>query len=68
VNDHPLSRWAKTHGIDRRQLAQMVGVSTVAIWGWIAGRRQPRIEHALRIQEITAGYVPVTSWAKGARQ
>lgn len=61
---HPLIRWAATQGYDRRQLADMIGVSRVALWGWVKGRRQPRIQHALRIQEITAGYVPVTAWFK----
>lgn len=62
--DHPLLDWAKARGMRQRDLAKTLQVSVPTLWTWTTGRRQPRIEHALRIQELTHGYIPVQSWAK----
>lgn len=39
-------------GMTRKQLAQRVGVTPATVTAWVAGRRVPRIDAALKVAEV----------------
>ena len=49
-------------GINGTEAAQAMGVSQSCYWDWEAGKKSPRISHALNIARVTDGLVPVEVW------
>lgn len=64
MEHHPLIRWAKAQGYTRQALADLLGLSRGALWKLTAGRSQPSLPTALKIQEMTAGFVPPSTWVR----
>lgn len=57
-----LIQWLKNNGITQTEFAKKVGVDVSYITHLTKGRRVPSLTTALKIQELTEGAVPVTSW------
>lgn len=57
-----LKQWRKASGFSQSVCAKRIGV-TQASWNtWENGVRSPQIEHALAMQDLTEGAVPVEAW------
>lgn len=46
--------------------AALVGVKHPTWLDWEAGKKRPRIEHAIEIEKLTEGAVPVIGWTDNA--
>src|ERR1019366_8096141 len=57
-----LRAWRESMGINGTEAAQAMGVSQSCYWDWEAGKKSPRISHALNIARVTDGLVPVEVW------
>jgi transcriptional regulator with XRE-family HTH domain len=53
VNDHPISKYRKRHGISRSELGDKIGVTDVTVGRWETGTRSVRKAHLRKIEEIT---------------
>jgi predicted transcriptional regulator len=43
-----------------------IGVTGQTVRNWLNGEGSPRVQHALKIQELSKGKVPVSVWARSA--
>ncbi|WP_089848771.1 helix-turn-helix transcriptional regulator [Salipiger marinus] len=57
-----LAEYRKQVGISQREFADLVGVHQSIISKLEAGRAQPGLSLAVRIQKATSDHVPVTVW------
>lgn len=57
-----LLTWLRANKMRRYQLAEKVGISATQLSAYIKGRNNPKLEVAYRIERITDGAVPATSW------
>ena len=57
-----LAEYRKHIGISQREFAELVGVHQSIISKLEAGRAQPGLSLAVRIQKATGDLVPVTVW------
>ena len=64
TDDHPLIRWAHARGITRAQLAHKIGVDPMSVYFWTSGKEVPRLVHAIKIQDMTDGYITAASWVR----
>lgn len=62
-----LKDWRKRHGITQAEAAKRAEVSQGTWCDWENELVEPRIHHALKIQEITGGEVPLTALARKAK-
>lgn len=60
--DTPLMAWCEANDISIGAIARAVGVSYVAASLWATGRCLPHLVNAYKIERITHGGVPVSSW------
>lgn len=58
----PLTSWIEDNGMQRAALAGQLGVSRSAISCYENGRRAPRLPVARKIESITRGAIPASSW------
>lgn len=59
-----LTRWRNSLGLTSCSVSASLGV-TQGTWShWENGSKEPRIRHALAIETITRGEVPVSSWGE----
>lgn len=56
--------WMKKVGASNAGLARSVGVTRASVSGWVRGACVPSLGPALRLAEITGGYVPVEAWTR----
>ncbi len=54
--------WRLGAGLSQAEAARRVGVCQVTWSSWERGRIAPRIAHAVAIEAMTAGAVPVRAW------
>jgi len=54
-----LQNWLKEKGFSKAEFARKIGVSRHALYLYLKGKRQPRLDIALRIEEATNGEVTV---------
>jgi DNA-binding XRE family transcriptional regulator len=59
--DGPLARWRKQNGLTQADFAKKLGVVTSFICQLERGISSPSLEKAIKIQQITAGAVPLDS-------
>ncbi len=57
-----LQNFAKTFPGKQRELAEAFGISRPHLSLLLAGKKRPSLELAVRIEQMTDGAVPVTSW------
>lgn len=61
------AKYLDDSGLNCTEFARRLGVKDSTVWRWRYGtgdqRRSPSLALALRIEELTKGAVPVTSWA-----
>lgn len=64
----PLGKWAVANGWSREQLADELKTPRQNVDRFCRGDRRPSLELCLRIEKLTGGEVPVSSWLKVRRQ
>jgi plasmid maintenance system antidote protein VapI len=57
-----LQTYAHTFGGKQRDLAEAFGISQPHLSLLLAGKKRPSLELAVRIEQMTGGAVPATSW------
>lgn len=57
-----LRDWRRGQGLTQADLAAKLGVSGATLSDWESGKKEPRIESAVRIEQVTDGAVPVRAW------
>jgi transcriptional regulator with XRE-family HTH domain len=57
-----LKRWRKAEQLSQKAAGSRVGVGQNTWSDWEAGRKAPRVTHAVRIEKVTEGKVPVRAW------
>jgi len=63
-----LAEWRAQQGLKQGVAAKMMGVSQTSFSDYERGRKKPRIEHAISIDRVTGGHVPVAAWGESASQ
>lgn len=58
-----LRSWREQQNISQQEAASRAGVTQAAWSDWEQDRKRPRVQHALRLERITAGVVSVLMWA-----
>jgi hypothetical protein len=43
-------------------IASSLGVSTITLYNWGAGKTKPRVDQAIKLEKLTVGAVTVLSW------
>lgn len=59
-----LREWRISKGLTQAQCAAMVDVAQPTWNAWENNVRNPHIEFAVKIEDITGGFVPVRAWLK----
>lgn len=54
-----LREYLKKYRITKKEFAQKIGVTNIAIWHYMAGRRTPSLERAKKIEEESDGLVKI---------
>jgi transcriptional regulator with XRE-family HTH domain len=54
-----LKAWLNKEGLSKTEFAKKVGITRHALYLYLKGKRQPRLDIALRIEEATNGEVTV---------
>lgn len=62
LENHPLTVWLAMHAIDHHDFADELGVTVQTLWRWRAGGSKPVRAMRRRIEKLTNGSVPVTTW------
>ncbi len=62
-----LADYLTATGLKKPEAAELFGISRVYIYGLLNGERDPSTAVAERIQRVTNGAVPVSSWGNHAR-
>ena len=62
-----LNDYLTKENISRADFARQLGVTGQAVSRWVMGQSIPSPETQLTVSEITAGQVPLESWAQEAR-
>lgn len=57
-----LKRWRESEGLTQSGVAELVKVDQPTVAHWEAGRREPSVDEALRLDEVSAGVVSVRVW------
>jgi hypothetical protein len=57
-----LEEWMKKRKINKTEFARMMQTSYKMIWNYFQKKYKPSLDFAIRIQDITKGKVPCTSW------
>ena len=58
-----LNRYISKAGYTYRELAELLGISHVSLYHWANNDMRPKsISHRIFIEDITNGFVPVSSW------
>jgi hypothetical protein len=60
--DTLLLKWLQDNGVSDRMFARMLGCSVPSVGFWAHGRVLPGLVSAFKIERITHGQVPATSW------
>jgi DNA-binding XRE family transcriptional regulator len=63
-----LRAWRTETGTSQAVAAKAVGVRQNTWSDWENDRKNPQIERALRIAEVTGGRCPVEAWARSERK
>lgn len=50
------------------EVCALLGINEAALYAYMAGRQAPGLVRAARIELVTGGKVPATSWVLPARQ
>ena len=58
----PIQRFMSDHDGPQRTLAAALGISRPYLSLLVAGKKRPSLELAVRIERLSQGNVPVTSW------
>ena len=53
----PLDRWLTEQRMKEEAFASLIGATQAAVNQWRKRKREPRLKHAIRIVEATAGAV-----------
>jgi DNA-binding XRE family transcriptional regulator len=56
--------WTQKSGKSKTEVAAALGISLSGLYQIISGRTQPRLETALKIEELTEGKLPAKVWSK----
>lgn len=56
--------WTQSSGKSKAEVAAALGISLVSLYQILYGRSKPRLETALKIEELTEGKFPVQFWSK----
>jgi DNA-binding XRE family transcriptional regulator len=56
--------WTQSSGKSKAEVAATLGISLSSLYQIIYGRSQPRLETAIKIEEMTEGKFPVKFWKK----
>jgi len=59
---HKLEYYLKEKNLTKTEFAERVGIHLSYITHLVKGRRVPSLSVALKIQDLTDGEVPVTTW------
>jgi len=54
----------KAHGLTQREAAAKLDISRPHLAQIVSGAKRPGLDLALRIERLTDGAVPVSSWAR----
>ena len=57
-----LKKYLEENGIVHGFFAKKIGVSAPQLSVWKSGQSRPKLEHMLKIEEITKGKVSVRDW------
>lgn len=60
--DTLLLKWLNDNGVSDRAFARMIGCSVPSVGFWAHGRVLPGLVSAFKIERVTHGQVPATSW------
>lgn len=59
-----LRKWSTESKRTLASVCEAVPCSRPTLTSWLQGRTEPAVSKALRVQEITAGFVRVEHWAR----
>lgn len=59
-----LAQYLKSHGVSTVEFARLVGAHRTQIWRAKAGRRGVGLDLAARIEAVTGGEVPSSTWLR----
>jgi transcriptional regulator with XRE-family HTH domain len=59
-----LPKWRDSQGLKQGPAAKLFGVTQPMLSEYETGKKTPRTVQALKIAEITKGFVPVTAWGE----
>ncbi len=62
--NNALEQWIDRTGKSKKEVADAIGISMVALYALLNGKAEPRVSTAVKIEEMTGGQVPVKSWVK----
>lgn len=57
-----LIKYMKDAKVSQSSLARMVGCAPSTVYCWLIGRASPRAKMAWKLQKVTGGGVPISSW------
>lgn len=57
-----LDKWMNEQGLSTYTLGRMVGIDKSCIQAWRTGSGVPTLVAAFRLEEVTRGRVPASSW------
>ncbi len=59
-----LPKWRDAQGLKQGAAGKLFGITQPMLSEYETGKKTPRTVQALKIAEITKGFVPVTAWAQ----
>lgn len=62
-----LAIWLRDGPLTVEQLADLLSVTIGIVYGWRRGKRQPSLDMAIRLEEISSGAVTCMSWKRAPR-
>lgn len=65
MSSEALTQWLRDSGTSQIGLSARISASRGSISRWASGERRPSVAYATRIEDVTGGAVPATSWGRG---
>lgn len=59
---NPFAIWIRDNDVDILELCKILGRTKSLLYGLRKGTRTPSLETAIRIEEVSGGAVPASSW------
>lgn len=63
-----LQTWLTANQVSNARLGGRLGVSRQVVWLWAQGRKRPSLLHAVALDRLTQGAVPVATWLTKGEQ